>query len=56
MGDEGGILCKLDLDLNTKEEAFVSIKPLRFDVRLPLARAIAAYQKHCVKRLQRQKA
>lgn len=56
MGDEGGILCKLDLALDTDNEAFVSITHLRFDARLPLARAITAYQKHRMKRLQRQHA
>ncbi|MDR3389428.1 MAG: hypothetical protein P4L92_20480, partial [Rudaea sp.] len=33
---------------------FASITHLRFDARLPLARDIAAYQKHRVKRLRRQ--
>jgi hypothetical protein len=54
MGDEGGILCKLDLPSSTGEEAFVSITHLRFDPRLPVAREITAYQKHRVKRLRRQ--
>jgi hypothetical protein len=50
-GDEGGILCKLDLGPDAENDAFVSITHLRFDAQLPLARAIAAYQKHRVKRL-----
>lgn len=54
MGDEGGIVCKLDLGANMQNDAFVSITHLRFDPRLPLARKIAAYQKHRVKRLRRQ--
>lgn len=54
MGDEGGIVCKLDLGPGVDKAAFVSITHLRFDVRLPLARAITAYQKHRVKRLRRQ--
>jgi len=54
IGDEGGILCKLDLGPAVENEAFVSITHLRFDARLPLARAIAVYQKHRVKRLRRQ--
>jgi hypothetical protein len=54
MGDEGGIVCKLDLGANMQNEAFVSITHLRFDPRLPLARKITAYQKHRVKRLRRQ--
>jgi hypothetical protein len=53
MGDEGGILCKLDLGPKVENEAFVSITHLRFDARLPLARAITTYQKHRVKRLRR---
>ena len=53
MGDEDGIVCKLDLGPDV-EEAFTSITHLRFDARLPLARDIAAYQKHRVKRLKRQ--
>jgi hypothetical protein len=54
LGDEGGITCKLDLGPEIDNEAYVSITHLRFDARLPLARAIAAYQKHRVKRLRRQ--
>ncbi len=54
MGDEGGIVCKLDLGPDAVKDAFASITHLRFDARLPLARDIAAYQKHRVKRLKRQ--
>jgi hypothetical protein len=54
MGDEGGIVCKLDLGSNTGKQAFTSITHLRFDPRLPLAREITAYQKHRVKHLRRQ--
>lgn len=53
-GDEGGIVCKLDLRPAVDNAAFTSITHLRFDPRLPLAREIAAYQKHRVKRIQRQ--
>ena len=52
-GDEGGIMCRLEFDQQTKKAAFTSITHLRFDPRLPLARDIAAYQKHRVKRLRR---
>ena len=55
-GDEGGIMCQLDLGRETDAEAFASITHLRFDARLPLARDIAAYQRHRVKRLRRQPA
>jgi len=51
--DEGGIVCKLDLGPDVEKAAVTSITHLRFDARLPLAREIAAYQKHRVKRLQR---
>ena len=54
MGDEGGIVCELDLGASMQNEAFVSITHLRFDPRLPLARKITAYQKHRVKRLRRE--
>ena len=51
-GDEGGIVCRLDLGAAMQNEAFVSITHLRFDPRLLLARKIAAYQKHRVKHLR----
>ena len=54
MGDEGGIVCRLDLGAAMQNEAFVSITHLRFDPRHPLARKIAAYQKHRVRRLRHQ--
>ena len=54
-GDDGGILCKLDFGSEATQQAFfVSITHLTFDPRLPLAREIAAYQKHRNKRLRRE--
>ena len=53
-GDEGGIVCKLDFGIPAENAVFTSITHLRFDPRLPLTREITAYQKHRVKRLQRQ--
>jgi hypothetical protein len=53
-GDEGGIVCRLDFTREIETAAFASITHLRFDPRLPLARDIAAYQKHRVKRLRHQ--
>ncbi len=53
-GDEGGIVCRLDFAQEIEAAAFASITHLRFDPRMPLARDIAVYQKHRVKRLQRQ--
>ena len=52
-GDEGGIVCGLDLAAGPDKVVYTSITHLRFDPRLPLAREIAAYHKHRVKRLQR---
>lgn len=53
-GDEGGIVCRLDLaGADDKDVFFVSITHLAFDRRLPLAREIAAYQKHRVKQTRR---
>jgi len=52
-GEEGGILCELDVGEAGNGHAFyVSLTHLAFDRRLPHARAIAAYQKHRIKRLR----
>ena len=53
-GDEGGIVCGLDVATATGNAVYISITHLRFDPRLPLAREVTAYQKHRVKRLRRQ--
>jgi hypothetical protein len=53
-GDEGGIMCRLDFAQESETAAFASITHLRFDPRLPIARDIAVYQKHRLKRLRRQ--
>jgi len=50
MGDQGGIVCKLDLGSNAGKEAFTSITHSRSDPQLPLTREITADQKHRVKR------
>lgn len=53
-GDEGGIVCKVDLGPTNDDRAlFASITHLRFNQAGPVAREIAAYQKRRVKRLQR---
>jgi hypothetical protein len=53
-GDEGGIMCKLEMDSEIGSAAFyVSITHLTFDRRLPLAREITTYQKHRIKRISR---
>jgi hypothetical protein len=49
-------VCKLSVEgkLDNKLEFFTSITHLDFDRRSPLAREIAAYQKHRVKKLRQQ--
>jgi hypothetical protein len=56
-GGGGGIVCQLTFDEEEKTEVFVvSITHLAFDRRLPVAREIAAYQKHRIKRIRRDNA
>jgi hypothetical protein len=53
LGDDGGITCQVNFDEEEKEVVFlVSITQLAFDRRLPVAREIAAYQKHRLKRIR----
>jgi len=54
-GDEGGIVCHLAREGADESGRLVvtSITHLDFDPRHPLAREIAAYQKHRTKRLKR---
>jgi hypothetical protein len=53
-GDEGGVMYHLAFDEEDKEGVFlVSITHLAFDRRLPVARKIAAYQKHRIRHLRR---
>ena len=57
LGDEGGVMCHVTFDDEQKEKVFlVSITHLAFDRRLPVAREIAAYQKHRIKRIRRDNA
>jgi hypothetical protein len=47
-------MCQVIFDEDEAEQVFlVSITHLAFDRRLPVAREIAAYQKHRVKRIRR---
>jgi hypothetical protein len=56
-GDEGGVMCQVIFDEDEAEQVFlVSITHLAFDRRLPVAREIAAYQKHHIKRIRRENA
>jgi hypothetical protein len=43
-GDEGGILCQLELSQPIKNAVYASITHLRFDPKQPLTRAITATQ------------
>ena len=52
LGDEGGIICALDLP-DTKNVHFISITHLTFGRGNPLSRDIRAYQKHRIKRLRK---
>jgi len=54
-GDEGGIVCHLARGGSDENGKLIvtSITHLEFDPRLPVAREIAAYQKHRTKRLRR---
>jgi len=52
-GYSGGIMCRFVLAGPSEGRAFhVSITHLTFDRRHPLAREIAAYQKHRIKRMR----
>lgn len=55
-GDEGGIICKLQVQGSAKDAQalFTSITHLDFDHRLPLAREISSYKKRRIKKLSRQ--
>jgi hypothetical protein len=55
MGEEGGIICGLDVGgPDTKTPFIVSITHLVFDRRSPLFRQIDAYQRHRIKKLKQQ--
>jgi len=56
LGDDGGIVCALELGQDERREVYVvSMTHLHFSPRGALTREIAAYQKHRVKRLRRLK-
>lgn len=53
-GDDGGIMCHLDLGIHGQEEGYVvSITHLSFGRGTPLSREIRTYQKHRIKRLRK---
>jgi hypothetical protein len=53
LGDEGGIVCRLDQGNGGRPSIVTSITHLTFDRKQPFAREIAAYQKNRNARLRR---
>jgi hypothetical protein len=53
-GEEGGIMCGLDIGADTKGQCIISITHLTFPRRIPLFRQIDAYQRHRIKKLKQQ--
>jgi len=52
-GDEGGIVCHI-VPLDKQEALFISLTHVRMLRTMPLAAAVADYQKHRVKKLKKQ--
>ena len=52
-GDEGGIVCHI-VPLDKQEALFISLTHVRMPRTMPLAAAVADYQKHRVKKLKKQ--
>jgi hypothetical protein len=53
-GDEGGIVCHLSRSDETGQALVVSLTHVRVPRTMPLAAAVAGYQKHRVKKLKKQ--
>jgi hypothetical protein len=53
-GDEGGIMCHMSRSDETGQALVVSLTHIHVPRSMPLARAVADYQKHRVKKLTRQ--
>jgi hypothetical protein len=53
-GDEGGVMCHLSRSDETGQALVVSLTHLHVPRSMPLARAVADYQKHRVKKLKKQ--
>ena len=53
-GDEGGIMCHMARPEETGTALVVSLTYVRVPRSMPLARAVAGYQKHRVKKLKKQ--
>ncbi len=55
MGDEGGIMCALNIaGADAKAAHYVSITHLNFARHLPLHRRIESYQRHRIKKIKQQ--
>jgi hypothetical protein len=55
MGEEGGIMCALDIGgPDTKNPHLVSITHLIFERKVPLFSQINAYQRHRIKKIKQQ--
>lgn len=52
-GDEGGIICHI-VPLDKREALFISLTHVRIPRTMPLAAAVAEYQKHRVRKLKKQ--
>ena len=53
-GDEGGMMCHMSRSEETGRALVVSLTYVRVPRSMPLARAVAGYQKHRVKKLKKQ--
>jgi len=53
-GDEGGIMCHMARPQETGSALVVSLTYVRVPRSMPLARAVADYQKHRVKKIKKQ--
>jgi hypothetical protein len=53
-GDEGGIMCHMSRSEETGRALVVSLTYVRVPRSMPLARAVADYQKHRLKKLKKQ--
>ena len=53
-GDEGGIMCHMARPEETGRALVVSLTYVRVPRSMPLARAVADYQKHRVKKIKKQ--
>jgi hypothetical protein len=53
-GDEGGIMCHMARPQETGRALVISLTYVRVPRSMPLARAVADYQKHRVKKIKKQ--